>query len=204
MRHLDIDLNTFPFYTREIIDGKVVKNRCGRDFIYYSLVYHRPDHHGQENNAFDLEHNKSFGVSVPAWLAWTQVQFLRVTTYLKKERLILSINGQSIFSFISFVKAILLSRVSLDKALLDIERAIDEGYAAGIDISIGMGGLLDHVMFVYGYDKENLYIFETTRTPINYESISNTYPQVMKLPKTEIKKRWTRFGRVWNIKCVDV
>lgn len=199
MKHLGIDLGTFPFYSREINNGKVVKNRCGRDFLYYALAYYRPERHGQENNAFDLEHKGSFGIRVPAWLAWTQIQFLKVPSYLEKENLTLKINGLTIFSFADFVKAILFSRINLNQALLNIEKAVDGGRASGIDISIGIGGLLDHVMFVYGYDEESLYVFETTETPIKYESVSKEYPKVMKLPKSEIKRRWTRFGRVWEI-----
>jgi hypothetical protein len=80
-----------------------------------------------------------------------------------------------------------------------VESKINSGDAVGIDISIGLRGLLDHVMFVYGYDDENLYVFETTQTPITYQSISKEYPQIMRLPRSEIQKRWTKFGRVWVV-----
>ncbi|KKP88325.1 MAG: hypothetical protein UR91_C0021G0012, partial [Candidatus Nomurabacteria bacterium GW2011_GWC2_35_8] len=70
---------------------------------------------------------------------------------------------------------------------------------AGVDISVGYGGLLDHVLFVYGYDAESFYVFETTETPIQYESVDTRNPQVMRISKKEIKKRWTHFGRVWNV-----
>ena len=62
------------------------------------------------------------------------------------------------------------------------------------------GGLLDHVMFVYGYDADNLYIFETTETPIEYERLPGEFPHIMKLSKYEIRKRWTKFGRLWEVK----
>lgn len=203
MKHLPINLDTFSFYSREVVNGKVLKNRCGRDFLYYALVYKRNSEYGKGKiEANQLEQNGDFGVSVPAWLAWIQIQFMKVHKYLKKKDLYLKINNRRIYSFFTFISAILFSRISFQDAMLCVESNIDERFVVGIDVSIGFGGLLDHVMFVYGYDDKNLYVFETTNTPINYTSISNKYPQVMQLPKAEIQKRWTRFGRVWEVKDV--
>jgi len=56
-------------------------------------------------------------------------------------------------------------------------------------------------MFVYGYDDENFYVFETTRAPIEYLPYLEN-PHVMKISKLEIKKRWGRFGRVWIVKPI--
>ena len=62
-----------------------------------------------------------------------------------------------------------------------------------------MFGLLYHVMFVYGYDNNNLYVFDTHFVEgIGYER-TNLGEFVFKLPKQKVKERWTRFGRVWNV-----
>src|SRR3989344_9329517 len=201
MKNLPIDLNIFPFYKREQVRGRTIRNRCGRDFLCYSLAYYFPDKFGLGRlTAYELEHHGYFGVSVPAYLAWTQIQFLRAPKYLKELGLQIVINDRPINSFSDFVRAILFSRMDYKKAISDIEKTIDRSEVAGIDIAVGFGGLLDHVSFVHGYDTDNLYTFETTKTPIQFESIDKNHPQVMRLPKREIQKRWTRFGRVWNVK----
>jgi len=200
MKSLPIDLNTFAFFKREKVDGKTVHNRCGRDFLFYALVYYLPDKFGAGKlTAYDLEHGGHFGVSVPSFLAWMQIQFSRVPEYLRKLGLKIFINDCKINSFFSFVQATLFSRISYEDAIQNIERVVDRGEVAGVDISVGYGGLLDHVLFVYGYDVENFYVFETTETPIQYESVDEKNPQVMRISKDEIKKRWTHFGRVWNV-----
>ncbi|PCI27722.1 hypothetical protein COB55_05190 [Candidatus Wolfebacteria bacterium] len=203
MHNLNIDLDTFPFYKREIVGGKRVANKCGRDFLYYALTYYLPSKYGKNSSAPSLEQNKKFGTPVSALFAWTMIQFRKMPQYLISEGLGLSINGNKIRSFSDFIKAILFSRMGLEQALCTIETAIDEGRTPGVDISIAVGGLLDHVMFVYGYDEDNLYVFETTEAPIKYVNMDPRYPQVMKLSKEEIKKRWTRFGRVWEVSNVD-
>ena len=81
-----------------------------------------------------------------------------------------------------------------------MEECIDQNIACGIDISLGLGGLLDHIVFVYGYDDTHLYVADTHETQaLGYEAMP-TAPFLFKLAKTEIEKRWTRFGRVWVVK----
>jgi len=200
MKNLLIDLKTFPFYEREVFDGKYVKNKCGRDFLYYALCYYLPSKYGNEEtkkDALALDKNRILGLPVPSFLAWTQVQFSKTAKYLESENLYLKINNKKIKNFFDFVGAILFSRIHFADAIKNCENAVDFGLVSGIDISIGLRGLLDHVMFVYGYDEENLYIFETTKTKIGYYSFDNEYPKIFRLPKDEIKRRWTRFGRTW-------
>ncbi|OGJ05681.1 hypothetical protein A2456_03310 [Candidatus Nomurabacteria bacterium RIFOXYC2_FULL_36_19] len=200
MKSLPIDLNTFAFFRREKVDGKTVHNRCGRDFLFYALAFYFPDKFGVNKiTAYNLEHEGHFGVSVPSYLAWMQIQFSRVPEYFKKFGLQLIINDYKINSFFIFVRVILFSRISYENAIQNIEKVVDRGEVAGVDISVGYGGLLDHVLFVYGYDAESFYVFETTETPIQYESVDTRNPQVMRISKKEIKKRWTHFGRVWNV-----
>jgi hypothetical protein len=200
MKTLPLNLSTFPFYIREVVSGKYIRNRCGRDFLYTALAYYYPEQYGVGKiSAYDLEHKGLLGISVPALFAWTQIQFLKAADYLHAQGLQLEINNRKISLFKDFVQAIIFSRASFEDALRTIEKSVDAGIASGVDISVGFGGLLDHVMFVYGYDETYLYVIETTKTPIRYEKISEKYPHVMKLPKEEIKKRWTRFGRVWKV-----
>jgi len=39
---LPTNLDKFGFVEREKKNGKLVKNRCGRDFLYYTLHYYFP------------------------------------------------------------------------------------------------------------------------------------------------------------------
>lgn len=199
MKNLPIDLNTFPFFEREKAGRKTVRNRCGRDFLFYALAFYLPSKFGLGKlNAYALEHEGYFGVSVPAYLAWTQIQFLRVPQYFRKLGLQIFISDRRINSFFGFVYANLFSRMSYEKAITSIEKMINGGEVAGVDITIGYGGLLDHVLFVYGYDADNFYVFDTIRAPIGYAPVGGD-EHTLKLPKTEVKKRWTRFGRVWRV-----
>lgn len=205
MKNLLINLDNFPFFKRERVNGKDVRNRCGRDFLFYALAFYFPDKFGTDKiTAHNLEHQGYFGISVPAYLAWTQIQFFKVPKYFEKLGLQLAINNHQIKSFRDFARAILFSRMSYENAIANIEKAVDMGRVAGVDISVGFWGLLDHVLFVYGYDAENIYVFETTSTPIQYQNIDQKYQQLMRLSKDEIKKRWTKFGRVWNITKYDI
>lgn len=54
-------------------------------------------------------------------------------------------------------------------------------------------------MFVYGYDKENLYIFDTLKTKIEYQNHDYKNKHIYKLPKSIVKARWSIFGRIWEI-----
>src|SRR3989344_5328369 len=168
IKHLQINLRSFPFYFRERnTRNKIIRNRCGRDFLYYALVYYFPNYYGANKiTPHNVEEQGLFGISVPATLAWTQLQFVRVVKYLNHKGLKLSINQKLINSFPDFFRATLFSRIGYDDAMLSIIKCVDSNAVAGIDISVGLFGLLDHVIFVYGYDDDNLYVFETTETPI--------------------------------------
>jgi hypothetical protein len=65
-------------------------------------------------------------------------------------------------------------------------------------------GLLDHVLFVYGYDEEFLYVCDTRKVSlIEYEKvIKNDNVYYMKISRTEVKGRWKRFSRVWEVKKI--
>ena len=131
---------------------------------------------------------------------WTQFQFAWLPQYLKENKLKLFINNRGIDSFKDFFIAILFSRVNFTEAIKKVETATDEGRAVGIDLGLKYGGLLDHIMFVYGYDTESLYVIDTHKVPmLEYEKLSQGNKYFMKLPKAIVGKRWTRFGRVWEL-----
>jgi hypothetical protein len=200
---LKVPLTSVGFVEREKENGNTLSNKCGRDFLYYCLNFYFPEtFNASKNNPREIDRERLFGIPVPAWLAWTQVQFSTLPRFLKTQGLELSINHKKITSYVSFIYATLFSRVSYEDALQTVERAVSENVACAIDIPIGTGGLmlLDHVMFVYGYDEENLYVFDTLQVArLEYERMDETV-HYYKLPKKVIKKRWSRFGRVWEVK----
>ena len=204
MKTLPITLEEFGFVEREKFKGKTVKNRCGRDFLYYGLHYYLPQKfNDQELTPQGVENRGFFGFKLPSWFMGTMLQFVRMPKYLKQHSLGLFINTQKINSFKDFVSSILFSRISFSDAVSKVEEAINEGRVVGIDIGLKYGGLLDHVMFVYGYDVDAFYVCDTHQVPmLEYVKISEGNKYFMKLSKKIVEKRWTRFGRVWELKKI--
>lgn len=160
---LPLNLPIFGFVEREKAGNKTVGNRCGRDFLYYALNYYRPDVHNPTNgNPRDIERKSLFGLRVPGWLVWTFISFLKVPKYFSSLGLEIEINGKIVKSFPQFVHAALSRPPSIEVAMRMIEKSVDDGIVSGVDISVALGGLVDHVMFVYGYDEDNLYILIPT------------------------------------------
>jgi hypothetical protein len=202
VKTLQKNIANFSYVNREIINEKVVGNKCGRDFLYYALNFYFPDtFNAFKHSPITIDRQRLFGKPVPAWLAWTQIQFANVANYLKHQGLRLRINDRLITGYFSFVAAILFSRKTFADAILQTKSLVDANHAVGIDISLGFGGLLDHVLFVYGYDEQNLYVFDTHRVAsLEYEP--QNHKHVFKLPISVIEKRWTRFGRVWEVASI--
>ena len=202
IKTLPIDLETFDFVEREYANEKLVRNKCGRDFLYYSLHYYFPDKFNRnKNNPILIDEDKIFGFPVNDTFSWLLIQFFKVPALFKKLGLSLSINDKQIKNFASFVFSIINpNKKSAENAITEVENNVDSGFSVGIDVSMGFFGLADHVIFVYGYDKNNLYVFDTHQAPgLEYKKITEDNRYFMKLPKEIIKKRWTRFGRVWII-----
>ena len=204
MIHLPINLDTFGFVQREKKNGVTVKYKCGRDFLYYALHLLLPSQFNEQlNNPQQIDQKGLFGLAVSPAFAWTQIQFFKLPKLLREEALILQINRKEIHHFFGFLYAILFSRISYDEAVSLIEKSVNENKASGVDIALRFQGLEDHVLFVYGYDEENLYVFDTHKLPmINYEKITSDDRYVMKLSRSEVKKRWKRFSRVWELSKV--
>ncbi len=202
---LPIDLETFGFVKREYINGKKILNKCGRDFLYYGLHYYFPNKFKKEsNNPFLIDKNKIFGFPVNAIFAWTMIQFYKVPRLFKELRLSLSIGDREIKTFMDFIVAMINPHKKLaEEAICEVEEAIDAGFVVGIDFPFSLLGLINHVIFVYGYDENNLYVFDTHQVlGLEYEKITDDNRYIMKIPKNIIKKRWTRFGRVWVMKKI--
>jgi len=201
MISLPVELGKIGFVEREKINSATVKNKCGRDFLYYACNYYLPERFNTFSlNPVDIEHQGLFGLSLPAYLAWTQLQFYKLPRFLKENKLSLVINNKSISTFTDFVVAIVFLRMSYEKAINTIEQRVNSGHVVGVDISLGFFGLLDHVMFVYGYDTENLYVLDTHKVShLHYEKITDDNRYMLKLSKKEILDRWSIFSRVWEV-----
>jgi hypothetical protein len=182
-------------------EGEYIPNKCGRDFLYYALNHYFPGRFNPSDlNPERIDSHGLFGIPTSPNLAWTQVQFSKAPKYLKEQGLQLQINDQKIDGYLDFVNAILFSRKQLEVALNDVAHSVDANIACGIDISLGMQGLLDHVVFVYGYDAENLYVVDTHNVPqLGYEQVDDRYPFLFKLSKKVVTEKWTAFGRVWKV-----
>lgn len=201
---LPVSIDQIGFVEREKYNGKPIRNRCGRDFLYYALNYYYPDiHNPQKGNPRDIEKERLFGLRVSSWFVWTFLSFIRVPSHFRSLGLVIEINKLKVDSFWRFLRAVLFTPLSSgDVGIKLIEKSIDDGKVAGIDIAVALWGLVDHVMFVYGYDEDNLYVLDTHFVyQIGYEKITTDGDQrfLMKLPKKVILEKWTRFNRVWVI-----
>ncbi len=209
MIHLPINLDTFGFVQREKNKGISVRNKCGRDFLYYALHYYAPQQFNQNiNNPEQIDSKKLFGVNFKgaysALFAWTQIQFFKLPMFLKSLGFRLEVNKLKVNNFFKLVYVLLFSRMKYEDGIKMIESRVDTGKVSGVDIALKFGGLLDHVMFVYGYDEENLYVFDTHQlSMLEYEKLTPDNRFYMKLPKVIIQKRWKRWSRVWSIETLD-
>jgi hypothetical protein len=201
MINLPININTFGFVHREKCNGVSVRYKCGRDFLYYALNYYIPSKFNQDiNNPKQIEKERLFGLPISPPFAWAMLQFIKIPKLLKKYSLDLKINKRKIGSFWSFIVAMILSRISHDNAINIIEQNINDGLAVGLDIALRFHGLEDHIMFVYGYDTDNFYVFDTNKIPkLEYEKITDDDKFIMKLPRSVVRVRWKKFSRVWEV-----
>lgn len=204
MKSLPINLDSFGFVEREKKNGKPIIFRCGRDFLYYALTYYKPDTFSPNKLCPEkIERSGVFGLHVPWWMMWSALQFTKVPDTLKQNGLHLAINGKYIRNYFDFLLAhILPKKIRVDYALSAVETSVNKGEVSAIDIGISMFGLVDHVLFVYGYDDESLFVFDTQKLPmLEYEKQTEESDKrfIMKLPKSVVFKRWTRWGRVWTI-----
>lgn len=202
---LDRPLESFGFVERERRNGKQLHFKCERDFLYFCLNFYYPEKFNATScNPEEIDRQQLFGVPVPKYLAWTQIQYFNMPSFLKKHGLALYINNRKIHSYFDLMSAILFSRLPLDEAMQSFEENVRNNVACAIDIPIEKKKfvLLDHVMFVYGYDQENVYIFDTLTVPgLAYERVRDDI-HYFKLPRKIIEKNWCLFGRVWRMEKI--
>src|SRR3989344_2875901 len=201
---LPIDFENCGFAQREKVGEKLVIFRCGRDFLYYALHYYKSAKYNTKNfPPKKIEDEGILGMRLPWWLMWTTLQFNKLPSLLVEEQIELKINNTFITNYLSFFKAFIApKKISTEEAIKVVEKAIDQHEVSGIDISLGLFGLVDHVIFVFAYDVDNFYVFDTQKLQkLEYEKITsrNDFRFIMKLPKDIVRKRWSRFGRVWVI-----
>ncbi len=201
MKNLPIDIDTFGFVQRESHNGVTVKYKCGRDFLYYALSYYFPSKFNRSfNNPEQIDKKGTFGFSVSTSFAWTMLQFIRMPKFLMENKLALSINQKKVSNYLGFIKAMIFSRISYDKAVRLIEKKVNEGNVVGLDLALRFQGLEDHILFVYGYDEKDFYVFDTNKIPkLEYEKITEDERFIMKVSRDTVKKRWKMFSRVWEV-----
>jgi hypothetical protein len=204
MKTLQLKVGEIGFVEREKYKGEYVRNKCGRDFIYFALNFYHPNlFNPTVNNPCSLESNGLLGLRIPSILSWTLLQFTKLHDFLTQQGLILTINDVSVRSFTSFIRSILFSRKTYISAVREIEESIDQNMAVGVDLSLGFFGLNDHVMFVYGCDEDNLYVVDTHFVnEAGYEK-SDISPNVYRLPKKVLFQKWSIFSRVWKISKIS-
>jgi len=199
---LSIDLYTFNFVSRETnAKGKPITFRCFRDFLYYSLTFYKPQQYNVSNGGAKVLELRPLGITLPFWLIWTMLHVKHLPRVCKSEDLQLYVNNRPINSYFALLFGLIWPRPVLYETLLsEIEQGIKKGIVLGIDLAIQPGGIVDHVMFVYGYDSENIYVFDTLQIPnLPYEKLTNDNRFIMKLPKSTIKERLGRWSRIWKV-----
>lgn len=202
---LKIDLDRFGFVTREISNGKIVKNRCGRDFFYYALNFLFPDEFNPTtNNPVILEQGRTFGYPVESTYVWTGLSLMRIPALLKARGKRLLVNRTDVVSFIGLLRALWCPRrLAFEDGIEMMQSEIRNGNPVGLDIGVSAWGLMDHVMFVYGFDESSVYVFDTHKVPqLDYEKLTPAGDDrfIMRLPRSVIRRGWTRFARIWVIK----
>jgi hypothetical protein len=176
--------------------------------LYFSLNFYFPDKFNEKAiNPVELDKQRLFGQPVQSWLAFTQVQFYKMPRYLQTLGLKLSINNKNINTFYSFVSGNISSGfdVSYENVIASVHQCVDGNIACAIDIPVkrGIFVLQDHVMFVYGYDDDNLYVFDTlTVKNLGYTKVEGE-DNLYVLPKSLIRDNWSHFGRFWKVEKIS-
>ena len=207
-KSLFIDLEKIGFVAREYENGEKVENRCGRDFLYYVLNYYFPDNFNpQKCNPVFIEQNKLFGLPIHSLFVWTCLPFYKVPKLFKNKSLLLEINNVPIKSFKDFVLNMIHPQIiGVDDSFKLIEKCLLEKIACGIDTPIKKGSIMNHVLFVYGYDEEYLYVIDTHKVDnLEYEKITpEKDPKfLMKIKKDVIRKLHSKLSRVWVVKKLN-
>lgn len=201
---MPIDTETFGFFHREHHYGREVQNRCMRDFLCYSLEYYVPEHFGPDSISPKIVEKKNlFGLKLPENFMWTGLHLKYVPTLLSTYGLKLKINNKLVPSWwVCFTCLVNPRPISVDHAISILEHCVDNGKTSAIDVTFKKYGVDNHVMFVFGYDDDNFYVFDTHYVDdIGYTKVTghNDRRMIMRLPKEKVREKWTRRARVWVV-----
>src|SRR3989344_2758143 len=106
MISLPIDLKKFNLFNREKgKDGKIKKNRCGRDALYYVLHYYFPDKFNLKLLSPEkIEKQKLFGFLLPDWLPiFSGTTLSKIPKLLTDLKLSTYVNGQLVKTEFDFL-----------------------------------------------------------------------------------------------------
>jgi len=203
-----VNLDTFPFFARERDkNGKVVRNKCGRDFLAFAYAHQ----YSGNSLALDIHRfERAIGRPTPPELVWTGISFSKLIDYLTQAGLEILINGVLCSTQTDFQKALWWpKKISHTTAMSLAYEALKKNQSVGIDISMGLAGLANHVMFVWAIRDNDFVVFDTHKVPRleygHFDADIDGFPPnpqrfIMRLPLKTIENRWRRFSRVWVIR----
>lgn len=210
MVKLPIDLNTFGFVTRERDQkGRIKKNRCGRDALYYVFHYYFPDVFSPGKlNPEKIERERFFGFKIlDNFPAYSGTALNKVPQVLRKFGITTEANGRLLAGGRKFLSTCLFrekrGRLPFVKLKQEIISLLNLGIACVIDLPAPeMGFGMNHVMFIYGIDDGYLYVIDTWKLEcFEYEKIGNSESKyLMKFAFKDIVRRWNLGGVLWVFK----
>lgn len=196
-----INFKNFGFVQREKKNNKIVKNRCLRDFLYYTLHYYFPEIFNPDFiNPQIIENIRLFGFKIPEYLPAGGAQYSGIAKLLKAYNLKLELNGRLIKSKIDFLNVFLIKRrITYDNLIKIVKKYLKNNITCGIDVPITL--FYDHIMFVCKIDKENIYLIDTHKAKnIKYKKISKDENEfVMAYKLSDLKKDWDFRGLAWAV-----
>lgn len=196
-----INLKKFGFVQREKKNNKIVKNRCLRDFLYYTLHYYFPEVFNPDFiNPQTIEDIRLFGFKVPEFLPAGGAQYSGIAKLFGAYNLKLELNGKLTKNKKDFINAFILQRkISYNNLIKLIKKYLKNNIACGIDIPVKL--LLDHIVFICGLDKNNLYLIDSHIVKkINYQKVSQNKGQFLMAYKLEdLKRDWDFRGLLWAV-----
>ncbi|MDO8620127.1 MAG: hypothetical protein Q7R64_02150 [bacterium] len=207
MTQLPIQLERFGFVARECdSDGRLKKNRCGRDALYYVLHYYFPDTFSPTKLCPEkIEKGRLFGFKIPDWFPFYSGTALgKVPEVLKRLGVTTFANTTLLKTRFDFFNTCLFrkkkERVPFENAKQEIRMFLEKGTACVIDLPAPeVGPFMNHVLFVCGIDEAFLYIIDTWQLPcFEYEKVdAKAERYFMRFPLHAVENRWNKGGVLW-------
>ena len=207
MIKLPVQLEHFGFVAREHDNnGRIKKNRCGRDALYYVLHYYFPDAFSPKAlNPEAIEKKRIFGFKIPDWFPFYSGTALSKTPAILKGLGISTFaNGKLLKTGFEFFDACLFrnkkERLGFGRVKEEIAGFLTKGVACVIDLPAPEVGLfMNHVLFVYGIDEAYLYVIDTHKLScFEYENADEEEGRYfMRFPLQDVERRWHQGGVLW-------